>query len=78
MTLWVWRKEHPDFGAEVMAAREQGMEALEDALIARGEKNDTTAAIFMLKGWKPERYKERHEHTGKDDGPIEFVYREAR
>lgn len=31
---------------------------------------DTTAAIFMLKGAKPERYKDRHELSGPDNGPI--------
>jgi len=58
-TLRNWRREHPEFGAACEAAREAGFDALEDALIERGEKNDTTAAIFMLKGWKPERYQER-------------------
>lgn len=67
-TLWMWRRDNPDFAAECEAAREQGFEALEDALIARGQKSDTTAAIFMLKSWRPDRYREttRHEHTGKD------------
>jgi hypothetical protein len=58
-TLYLWRKHDPEFGAECEAAREQGFEALEDALVARGQKNDTTAAIFLLKGWKPERYQDR-------------------
>jgi Rad3-related DNA helicase len=58
-TLRNWRLANPEFAAEVEAAREAGFEVLEDALIVRGEKNDTTAAIFMLKGWKPERYQER-------------------
>jgi len=26
--------------------------------------------IFLLKGGKPDRYRERFEHTGKDGGPI--------
>jgi hypothetical protein len=32
-------------------AREQGLDALEDALFERGAEGDTTAAIFMLRGW---------------------------
>jgi hypothetical protein len=75
-TLRNWRLADPEFAAEVEAAREAGFEALEDALIERGAKNDTTAAIFMLKGWKPERYGDKLQHTGKDEGPIEFIYRQ--
>lgn len=59
MTLWRWRRDDSAFAAECEQARELGMEALEDALIERGEKHDTTAAIFMLKGWKPDRYQEK-------------------
>lgn len=58
-TLWMWRRDDPSFAAECEEARSLGMEVLEDALITRGEKADTTAAIFMLKGWKPERYQEK-------------------
>jgi len=31
--------------------------------------------IFLLKGRKPEVYRERYEHTGPDGGPIETVQR---
>lgn len=74
-TLWMWRRDNPEFATECEKAREQGFDALEDALIVRGEKNDTTAAIFLLKGWKPGRYTEkmRHEHTGKDGDPIRVI-----
>jgi hypothetical protein len=33
---------------------------------------DTTAAIFMLKGAKPEKYRERMEHTGAGGGPVQL------
>ena len=29
------------------------------------------AAIFLLKGLRPEKYRERYEYTGKDGGPLE-------
>lgn len=32
-----------------------------------------TLMIFLLKGNRPEKYKERHEHTGKDGKPIEVA-----
>jgi hypothetical protein len=31
-----------------------------------------TLLIFMLKGGRPGKYRERYEHTGKDGGAIEF------
>ena len=39
------------------------MDALEDALIDRGAESDTTAAIFMLKSWRRDRYGDKQEVT---------------
>lgn len=39
-------------------------------LVGTEREYDTTAAIFMLKGAKPETYRERFEHTGAGGGPI--------
>lgn len=60
-----------------------GYEYEEQALTNKGEvvmlrkyqPPNTTAAIFWLKNRKPDvwRDKQQLEHTGKDDGPIEFV-----
>lgn len=58
-TMYVWRHEHPDFDARVQAARNEGFDAVEDRLIDRGLKDDTTALIFLLKGWRRERYGEK-------------------
>jgi hypothetical protein len=33
-------------------------------------KKSEALLMFLLKGKKPEVYRERHEHTGKDGGPI--------
>jgi hypothetical protein len=38
-------------------------------------KYSDTLLIFLLKGAKPEVYRERVEHTGKDGGPIETAAR---
>ena len=35
------------------------------------KKYSDTLLIFLLKGALPDKYKDRHEHTGKDGGPIE-------
>jgi hypothetical protein len=58
-SLWTWRRDDPAFAARCEAAREDGIDALEDALMERGTKDDTTAAIFLLKSWRRERYGDR-------------------
>lgn len=35
------------------------------------KKYSDTLLIFLLKGALPDKYKDRHEHTGKNGGPIE-------
>ncbi len=42
---------------------------------AEREYSDTLL-IFLLKAHRPQKYREnfKHEHTGKDDGPIEFSH----
>lgn len=35
-------------------------------------KHSDVLLIFILKAARPEKYRERYEHTGKDGGPIEF------
>ena len=37
-----------------------------------------TLLIFMLKGRRPEKFKDRHEHTGKDGGAIEVDVQDVR
>lgn len=63
MAFAAWRKDDPDFNKRVIAAREKGLDALEDALATRGLKNDTTAAIFMLKSLRREIYGDKVQHT---------------
>lgn len=58
-SLIAWRKDDPAFAARCEAAREEGIDAIEDALMERGTANDTTAAIFLLKSWRRERYGDR-------------------
>lgn len=43
--------------------------------IKKYEKPNTTAIIFWLKNRKPQvwRDKQQVEHTGKEDGPIQFI-----
>lgn len=61
-----WIAADNGFKARMKVARDIGLDALEDALIDRGLKNDTTAAIFMLKSHRREIYGDRvtNEHEG--------------
>jgi hypothetical protein len=66
-TYCLWRREEPEFDAEVEAAIREGDVLLEDALIDRGIiDKDTTALIFALKTRKRDRYgdKQQIEHSG--------------
>lgn len=55
-------------------AREDAVEALEDSLYERGLAGDNVAAIFWLKGAKPEKYREqvavRHGGDPTNPAPI--------
>ena len=55
-SIFLWRAEDPAFKARCEAAREAGIDAVEDALMDRATTDDTTAAIFLLKCWRRERY----------------------
>lgn len=54
-----WRGADEQFAADWDAAYEAGTDTLEDALQERATDKDTTAAIFLLKGRRPEKYRER-------------------
>lgn len=70
--FYEWCRDDRDFAARVAAAQEIGIDAVEDTLFSSAMRDDTTAAIFTLKSWRPERYREttRHELTGASGEPI--------
>lgn len=68
--FYAWKRDDPEFATRIEAARNIGLDSLEDALVTRGLKNDTTAAIFLLKSHRREIYGDRIEHTGKDGEPL--------
>lgn len=57
-----WRRDDPEFDRRVVDARNEGLDALEDALATRGAKDDTTAAIFLLKSLRREIYGDKITH----------------
>lgn len=75
-----WKDSDPDFAKRMDAARNIGLDALEDALVQRGLKNDTTAAIFMLKSLRRDVYGDRVAHTGADGNEltIKVIYADDR
>jgi transposase-like protein len=72
-TLRKWRDADPVFDQQVLAARESGLDALEDALVVRAKKSDTTAAIFLLKSHRRSIYGDKVETTLS--GRIDHVHR---
>lgn len=75
-TAYQWRKRFPGFAKDWDAAIEDAADTLEASLYERGMIKDTTAAIFWLKGHRPEKYREttRHELLRVD---VEKEVREA-
>ena len=68
-TAYKWREADEEFAALWDEALEDAADKLEAEAIRRAYKGSDTLLIFLLKGLKPERYKERasYEHTGKLD-----------
>lgn len=66
-----WRRDDPAFAERVRVAREEGYDALEDALTTRAMRDDTTAAIFMLKSHRRAIYGDKVDHTHR--GLITFA-----
>lgn len=59
-------------------ARRRAVEGVEEPVgwhqgVAGGmvRKYSDTLLIFLLKGARPEKFRDRYEHTGRDGGPIE-------
>lgn len=59
-------------------ARRRALEGVDEPVFYQGEacgmvrKYSDTLLIFLLKGRRPEKYRERTEITGKDGGPIQI------
>ena len=58
-TQWHWRKNDPQFVAMMELAYEMAGDYLEEEAIKRAYAGNTTLLIFLLKGFKPDKYLER-------------------
>lgn len=69
-----WRHDDSEFAAEWDAAVDEGTDRLEDEARRRAMDTSDTLLIFLLKGRRPEKFKDRmqQEHTGTNGGPIEI------
>jgi hypothetical protein len=72
---YAWINDDPDFKAQADAAIEAGTDKLEDVARQRAMKQSDTLLIFLLKGRRPEKFKDRVEnrHTDGDGGPLTLV-----
>ena len=58
-TAYEWRTAEPEFAKAWDDAVETGTDGLEDEAIKRAKNGSDTLLIFMLKGRRPEKFKER-------------------
>ena len=68
--LWYdWCEVDPEFKRAAKEAEEYAVEALERMAIRRSEISDHLL-MFLLKGGKPGKFKDRSEITGKNGAPL--------
>lgn len=76
-------EEALEAGADVLEdeAKRRAVDGWEEPVHYQGKptgsvrKYSDTLLMFLLKGRRPEKFKDRLEHTGKDGGPIDIVAR---
>lgn len=81
-TAYQARKQHPDFAAEWDAALENGIDMVEEAMLARAmdldSKTGVTAGIFMLKVHRYERRSHDQaadkEDTTRQDEQVDVIW----
>lgn len=71
-----WVKNDPRYAKAFEEAYAIATTRLEGEAYRRAMKTSDTLLIFLLKGRKPEVYRERFEHTGPGGGPIQIVKRD--
>jgi hypothetical protein len=66
-----WKHNDPDFLAATVAAAEAVADRMEKVMIRRATEGSDTLLIFLMKGLRPEKYKDRvyneTKHTGLDE-----------
>ena len=65
-----WLREDEDYARIFEESKEIAAQVLEDTAVERAKKGSDVLLIFLLKGARPEKYRERHEIAGKNGRPI--------
>jgi hypothetical protein len=60
-TVYEWREKDPEFAEAWQEACEHRTDELEKNLLRIAMEGDVTASIFLLKGYKPEVFRERQD-----------------
>jgi len=68
-TIYRWMEKSARFAQQVADAYEEGTDHLEDVVLRMALEGNTQAAIFLLKGRRPQKWRERVqvEHTAAED-----------
>jgi hypothetical protein len=69
---WIWLEKDPVYAAAVKKARDIAGDMLEAEAHRRAFGGSDLLTIFLLKGAKPAKYRERQEYTGPDGGALEI------
>jgi terminase small subunit-like protein len=69
-THYNWLKSDPDYAEAFERAKDEAADRLEELARSRASAGSDTLLIFLLKGARPDVYRERYEHSGPGGGPI--------
>jgi hypothetical protein len=69
-THYNWRKSDPSYAEAFEQAKLESADALEDTLNDMAHEGNVVAAIFLLKGLRPEKYRERSQVQVEWDGDL--------
>lgn len=73
-THYKWLKADKAYCEQFASTHETTIESLEAEARKRAFDGSDVLLIFLLKGARPEKYRERYEHIGKEGGPITVTF----
>lgn len=77
-TAYLWREQDPEWAADWDDIKESNMDELEASAYERAMRGETVLTIFLMKGWKPDKYRDnwRGEITGPGGGALRVRFLE--
>lgn len=70
-----WMKASQEYVDAFAEVQEAAADYLEQLALFRAQHGSDTLIIFLLKGARPKKYRERFEHSGEGGGPIQGAVR---